>query len=227
MRANGLLVANNSTFSFNQTSGDGGAISTSAGLEFAAVTIDNNDALGGSGGGIHIGNNGGTLVNVTLSGNTATEDGGGLIANSGNVIITSTTITGNEADDRGGGIRVGGSSVDLSNSILSGNTAATNDEISGNFTSSNSRVGGLAGLNLGPLADNGGPVQTHALGAGSTAIDGGSAANPGDLDARGFDVTDGIRDQGAFEFGATNPNGPTTGTEAEFCLLYTSDAADE
>ena len=103
VRANGLLVANTSTFSFNQTSGDGGAISSSAGLEFAAVTINNNDALGGDGGGIHIGNNGGTLINVTLSGNMASQDGGGLKANSGNVVITSTTVTDNTAD-RGGGI---------------------------------------------------------------------------------------------------------------------------
>ena len=56
-------------------------------------------------------------------------------------------------------------------------------------------------LLLGDLADNGGPVQTHALLPGSIAID--AAGSQDETDSRGFLINDGNRDIGAFEFGST------------------------
>jgi hypothetical protein len=48
---------------------------------------------------------------------------------------------------------------------------------------------------LGPLADNGGPTQTMALGSGSPAIDSGDNGTCEDTDQRGWDrPIDGDRD---------------------------------
>jgi hypothetical protein len=59
----------------------------------------------------------------------------------------------------------------------------------------NGNVVGVADPGLGPLADNGGPTRTHALSAGSPAIDKGTQvqvpADTGDLDADG-DITEPI-----------------------------------
>ena len=52
---------------------------------------------------------------------------------------------------------------------------------------------------LGPLANNGGPTLTHALQAGSPAIDRGDPAAP-PKDQRGYGRM-GVPDVGAFEFG--------------------------
>jgi len=56
---------------------------------------------------------------------------------------------------------------------------------------------------LGPLQDNGGPTQTHALLAGSPAIDAGNNAYATDWDQRGEGfprIVNGIIDIGAFEY---------------------------
>ncbi|NQZ60196.1 MAG: hypothetical protein HRT88_22325, partial [Lentisphaeraceae bacterium] len=60
-----------------------------------------------------------------------------------------------------------------------------------------------ADLNLGPLADNGGPVKTMALDTGSIAIDAGTGTTG--KDARGTDIV-GTRDIGAFEYLGNAPS---------------------
>ncbi len=75
---------------------------------------------------------------------------------------------------------------------------------------------------LGPLANNGGPTQTHALLAGSPAIDAGNPATPGSggnaceaTDQRGYARPAGLAcDIGAYEFGAP----PPVGGIAEFAV---------
>ena len=52
---------------------------------------------------------------------------------------------------------------------------------------------------LGPLADNGGPTQTHALLTGSPAINNATAAGATATDQRGVAAV-GVRDSGAYEF---------------------------
>jgi hypothetical protein len=53
---------------------------------------------------------------------------------------------------------------------------------------------------LAPLADNGGPTRTHALRAGSPAIDAGTNVLPLATDQRGRSRTSGLAtDIGAFE----------------------------
>jgi hypothetical protein len=67
---------------------------------------------------------------------------------------------------------------------------------------------------LGPLQDNGGPTQTHALLIGSPAIDAGNNAYATDWDQRGEGfprIVNGIIDIGAFEYqGGGGSPGRTT-----------------
>ena len=57
---------------------------------------------------------------------------------------------------------------------------------------------------LGPLANNGGPTPTHALLAGSPAIDAGDSTGCPTSDQRGYSRS-GVCDMGAFEFNGTSP----------------------
>jgi len=97
--------------------------------------------------------------------------------------FTNVTFTSNSAIVSGAGIGRWDSSTPINtNSILWGNTP---NQISGLATVTYIEVqGGWAGTGnidenplLGPLADNGGYTLTHALGAGSPAIDAGDPNN--------------------------------------------------
>jgi predicted outer membrane repeat protein len=178
----GALTVVNSTLSGNAAATDGGAISTTA----AGTAL--------------------TLINTTISGNTAGGSGGGLITLGGTVSIVNTTITNNTADfdnnsaGTGGGLRVQAGTVTLKNTIVAGNINENGvtdaaDDISGTVDAAGSfnlvGTGGAGGLTngvnnnqvgvasagLAPLADNGGRTQTHALLPASPAIEGGSNAS--------------------------------------------------
>ena len=205
----GTLTVTNSTISSNTAGTDGGGISSSSsiGVQLTNVTVSGNEA-GDEGGGVRISNGSShDLTNVTLSGNEANDGGGFATAGTGTgVDLTNVTIAGNTANNDGGGIfnRFGQSNVDVTATIISGNMA-TNDA---NVDSSHFDDLGFNRIDddpnllmLGDLADNGGPVQTHALLPGSSAID--AAGSQDETDSRGFLVNDNNRDIGAFEFGAT------------------------
>jgi hypothetical protein len=160
------------------------------------------------------------ITNSTISGNSAATMGGGLYArHRGAFALSNATVTDNTAPTGGGIADQGDESVyDLSlvSSIIAGNhaTDATSFEITTLHAISGS-VNLLGNANvavpadtlggdplLAPLAYNGGPTRTHALLAGSPAIDAGS--NPAALehDQRGatFLRTSGTgTDIGAFE----------------------------
>ncbi len=193
---NGALTVVNSTFFGNAAGADGGAISTTAtgtNLTLINTTISGNTA-GGSGGGLITLGGTATIINTTITNNTAdfdsnnAGDGGGIRAHAGTVILKNTIVAGNvnennpsadTADDISG-------TVDTS-SASSFNLIGTGG--SGGLTSANNNQVNvpLANVGLGPLANNGGTTQTHALLSGSLAIETGSNANlpqdPFDLDA--------------------------------------------
>jgi len=157
-------------------------------------------------------------------------DGGGIYS-FGDVTLNSSTITDNRVDHAsatGGGIWNFDDPITITNSIVADNTAGGGssdirpgtDTFSVNYSLIGTGVSpdaGTSGNNvvtndpmLGPLADNGGPTETHALLSGSPAIDAGdpAIASPPPFDQRGtgFDrVRDGdgnataVIDIGAFE----------------------------
>ena len=163
------------------------------------------------------------ISNSTVSGNTLTGQYGGGIHFGGEMVsdIRYSTIANNYADSDGGGIFNESNNCAMNNSLMSGNSiagAAAQDLDGINCTVSNSLLAGADNSNfgdngnnilntdplLGPLTNNGGQSQTHALLPGSPAIDAGSAGEfTPDLDQRGegFPRIVGTEiDMGAFEF---------------------------
>ena len=192
-----------STISGNSAPGFGGAIYSDgvrSTLTVLASTISGNTAGGGGGGVATAG--GVAMANSTFSGNRSLQDfGGGLyLFSEAQADFDNVTITGNMAAQRGGGLFVeapiaAGTPV-LANSIVAANSASRDVDCSGAILSGGynligqgegcpgfSVTGGdqtgtaAAPLDprLGPLADNGGPTPTHALLAGSPAL---NAGNP-------------------------------------------------
>jgi hypothetical protein len=223
----GTLTIKNSIISDNTSNFFGGGVFNGGTLTIENSTISNN-RVKQAGGGIF--NYGGrlTITNSTISGNIANQGGG--VSNLGfcyqqryypyRYYCYSATLT-------------------LSRSLIAGNQAGVAPEIENNSivtannfnlfgTNGNSGVSGFTpgptdivpGVSLaqilGPLKNNGGPTRTHALVAGSPAIDagdpGGCRNSQGGLlatDQRGFarnidGNSDGtVRcDIGAVEFGA-------------------------
>ena len=181
----------NSTVSGNQAALAGGGIYNAFEIKLINSTISGNQA-NGSGGGIY--NDGtGTLEarNATIVSNTANADAVGLSSN-------------------GGGIKNNGGTVNLFNTILAlnihviesgGFLTAVNDDCNGSLNQLKysllttttgctiTNVNSITEQNpkLDPLADNGGPTETHALNAGSPAIDAGDP--DGCKDAEGNNLT--------------------------------------
>jgi len=162
-----------------------------------------------------------TIANTTLSGNTSDVRGGGLyLRHLGAVALVNTTITNNTAPE-GSGIADAAakaayafaieSSIVAGNHVPDGTTSeeiVTVHDITGSHDLIASANVALPGDTLGgdpllaPLADNGGPTQTHALLPGSPAIDTGSNIANLETDQRGGDyarVSGAAADIGAFE----------------------------
>ena len=174
-----IISGNNATF-------DGGGIENNAGtMTIDSSTISNNstdEQYVSFGSGIAT-TNGTTIINSTISGNKGAVNGGGIYADAYLVIVNST-VTNNSAK-WGGGLL--GSFLKILNCIVAGNVANYPDVYVWSATSlGHNLIGdesGSAGwissdrLNvnplLGPLKDNGGATQTHALLPGSPAINAG------------------------------------------------------
>ncbi len=159
--------------------GGGVYVDTSIGV-LSNSTVSGN--TGGGGGGVFNADKL-SMTNTTVSGNRLRGSGGGVRGGS----LSNCTITANE------GPGVIGSAV-VRNTIIAGNAGGTGPDVSGSFTSQGHNlvgvVGEVTGFNvggdqvgtasapinarLGPLADNGGSTLTHALLAGSPALDAGN-----------------------------------------------------
>ena len=211
----------NSTLSGNYASAGGGIFDI--GAAYAPVYVSDSNVSGNSsttdGGGI-FGTGPVTVTNSTLSGNTALQQGGG-ICGYGNQTLTliDDTLSGNSAS-YGGGVFDNQDTV-LNGTIIA-NSPTGLDINSVNVTGSNSLIddasSGLSGPTilsgdplLAPLGDYGGPTQTMPLLPGSPAF--GTGADFPILDFNGNDITAtdqrGIaRPQGSsFDIGATQSEG--------------------
>jgi CSLREA domain-containing protein len=188
----GMVELTNSTVSDNiATTVDGGGIDNFRGgmVKLTKSTVSGNTA-GRDGGGIdNWGQEDGTwghsivkLTNSTISGNTANYGGG--IANQGTVQLIHCTISRNTAYTDGGGIHNFFSrAVELTNTIVASQTVGPDcggsPVTSFGYNLDSDGTCNLTGPDditntnplLGPLKDNGGDTQTHALLTGSLAID--------------------------------------------------------
>ncbi|HWN98285.1 MAG TPA: C25 family cysteine peptidase, partial [Blastocatellia bacterium] len=189
-------------------SSGGGIYNFNSTLTLINSTISGNNATG-SGGGIDNNNGLLTVTNSTISGNFAsTGDGGGGIYNgAGTANLANSTISGNSTNRSGGGINNSIGTVNVRNTIIAGNTATSSGpDFNGALTSQDfNLIGNASGATINPaqtsdqignagspinpllgsLANNGGPTPTHALLAGSTAINRGDSSGS-ITDQRGF-----------------------------------------
>ncbi|MDB9493351.1 right-handed parallel beta-helix repeat-containing protein [Spirulina major CS-329] len=251
---NGSVTLTNSTVSGNSANSWGGGIF----MDNGSVTLTNSTVSGNSaeyGGGIYVDFGSVTLTNSTVSGNFADEDGGGIFMDDGPVMLNNSTIAFNTAaGDTGGGIAVGDDNTHtINNSLIANNTNATAPNIgiydgTHTFNITNSLIvsttgmtgigvptngvnGNIVGVDpkLGPLANNGGPTQTHAILPGSPAINAGNNALATGLTtdqrgAPGARIVGGTVDMGAFEFqgAAITPVAPQNQTITKLTNLDVS-----
>lgn len=196
-------------------------------------TVSGNSAQAGGGMFLYSPDHGLEIVNTTVSGNQATTGaGGGIYLYNGYYTMSANfvTIANNSAASEGGGIFMMSAPVDITNSIIGDNTAPANADLStgpeGEFDVAYSLVeapgtatitdnGGNINVDpqLDPLANYGGPTETHRPGVNSPVI---NAADPTFVpppitDQRGFArVVAGRADMGSVEInGGTIQIDPT------------------
>lgn len=182
------LTLRDSTVSGNFASFGGGGLSLFGNADLQNVTISGNRIGEASGGGILQFSPVGTLrlFHVTVAANLSDNDAGGIRNHSNNLVLASTILAGNS-----GGNYVGTQAISQGFNLDTDGTA--------NLTQPTDRVGQA---NLSPLTNNGGPTPTHALLAGSLAL---NAADPNNFpatDQRGLArPVNTLPDIGAYEAG--------------------------
>ncbi|WP_068132131.1 choice-of-anchor Q domain-containing protein [Roseimaritima ulvae] len=253
------LTVRRSSFLANQAGFNGGAIRVFGSATISESTFAGNSASNGGGAIINHGSL--RLANATFTDNQA--DTGGAIENFGagtTATVTNATIHRNTATSAGGGIRNVDGTTTVNNTIIIGNHSAVDPDVGGSFSSNAANIIGDVGSSSGfgseitgvvasavidvNLADNGGPTQTHALIAGSPAIDAGNNTNATQdgmaggtalvTDQRGpgfARIRNSTVDMGAFE--TTPPPGVelslshTTGSEAGATVVVATATADK
>jgi CSLREA domain-containing protein len=202
----GTLTVRDSVFSDNVASHWGGAIYSDVSFLAERASFMNNSASA-TGGALFL-NFGVTMRNSTLSGNSA-SDSGALYNQGGTADISDTTIANNSASGGVGGVHNWGT-LNLTNSIIAGSTGDDCRITSGTMGSNDHNLiedGTCAGgaMNfltgdplLGPARYNGGKSVTHALLAGSPALNSGGGC--GSSDQRSVARPQGAGcDRGAYE----------------------------
>ncbi len=205
-----LLIEGNS-------SGSGAGVRLfSVGLDMEDCTVSNNESnFGGGGVSVRFGTT--RVANSTFTGNRASGSMG-LTITEGPGILVNNTITGNVSTTSGtGALFLSLSTFTLSNNVVAGNvggdckffdTHTTAHNLAGDASCNFTGPGDLQEVDplLGPLADNGGPTDTHALLAGSPAINAGDDTSCPPLDQRG-EGRAGVCDMGAYEVQDTDADG--------------------
>ena len=204
------------------TSGAGVDLRSSANTTITESTIGPGNTATSRSGGLRVDATT-TVINTTISGNSANEGGG--IDVTGALTLRSVTVTDNTANF-GGGIDTTSRVSVLENTIVYGNTAGSGPDCRGTvFSSDTVLMGTVTDCDttavttlivddplLGPLQVNGGSTATHALLAGSPAIDTGQTALA--VDQRGQPRPSGAGDDiGAFELQTANLPPDITGLD--------------
>ncbi len=180
--SDGTLTVTNSTISGNSAGRAGGGIRKRGTFTLTNSTVSGNSA-NNNGGGIHNDTGTADITNSTIANNRAGTNcnnetgncfGGGIFNNGAAVTLRNTIVAGNfnggspstTADDVNGALAPA-SSFNLIGDGTGMSGISNADSNSNQVGSSGSPID----PKLGPLADNGGPTQTHALLLGSPAID--------------------------------------------------------
>ncbi len=200
------VAVRNSTITGN-TASAGGGIDASGSFTISNTTISSNTAT--LGGGIVASTV--TVTNSTITDNSASE-GGGIFTSGGTVTLSNSLIAGNTATASGNEISANSGTFNVNANNLFGHSGQTEVEAFYGFTpgandivatSDNTSTAShtptaLTSILTTTLADNGGSTHTHALVAGSPAIDA-TSTGPA-TDQRGIARPQGANfDIGAFE----------------------------
>ncbi len=193
--AGGRIRIVSSTISNNSASESGGGIHNTVGDPFgrlsAHIEILNSTISGNSaqvGGGIEnsdrLGGAGVTVMNSTIARNTATREGGGVRNgesidedNPNGVFLLNTIVALNSAPTAPDAADADARFSLIGNSTGSGISNSNGNQVGTSSSPINPRIG--------PLVNNGGPTRTHALLAGSPAIDAASTPDCPATDQRG------------------------------------------
>jgi hypothetical protein len=219
MTINATTIQNNEVNIGNEPNESGGGIRNTGTATINDSTIANNIASQSAGG---IGNSGSlTITNSTISGNSTTLAeivSGAAIINSGYATISYTTIANNVGTTSGAVFSVL-DTIQISNSIIADNISGdcsypATSPISGPNLDSDGTCTGFTitdNPQLGPLANNGGPTQTHSIAASSPAKNAAAGSCPA-ADQRGEPRPHGSAcDLGAYEFsGGGGPPGDSS-----------------
>ncbi len=131
----------------------------------ATVTISNSQVfsnVAGRGGGIYLGWSPATLINNTISANSASTNGGGVFLDRSPATLANNAVSNNEAGDSGGGFRITGvfpALQERSTGYLRGNTIISNSAAQGGGLSlffSKTTLAGNTILSNTATAGNGG-----------------------------------------------------------------------
>ncbi len=215
----GTVIVTNSTVSGNTAASSGGGIVAGRGLTLSNSTVSGNTA-GTFGGGISFASNNKarTIRNSTIALNKANQGGGFYIfdfsgsgddVNLGNTIVAKNTATTSQPDI--GSDTVGVGYINSGNNLIGINTGF---EVTFPTSSLVGTAGSPVNPLLGPLQNNGGLTQTHALLVGSPAINAGNNALipmgvTTDQRGTGFPrISGGTVDIGAFEVQVKSPPTP-------------------
>jgi len=185
-----IATLTNCTVSGNSAALDGGGIFAGGGFNLGTANLTNctisANSAAADGGGINA--DAATLTNCTIAENFA-HTGGGLLHNPGGgaFSLKNTIVALNLIDFGGSGPDVAGleSFTTAGHNLIGNNSGSTGftDDVNGDI------VGSAAtpiDPKLAPLANNGGKTKTHALLAGSRAIDAGDNSSAPATDQRGF-----------------------------------------
>jgi CSLREA domain-containing protein len=227
----------NNQASSSSTTSNGGGIYAEVLVTISGTTISGNQASSYGGGIYYYGfNTTGTrsIVNSTISGNRANSGGGGIAIRSNDysaeIYFNNVTITANQ----GSGIYTNTGTAYIQNTIIFGNQGA---DLYGYFYShGNNLIGNTGGVTidgdttgniinsnpqLGPLQNNGGLTSTHALLAGSAAIDVGNTATCAATDQRSAVRPAGAGcDMGAYEAAGTISVPPVPARVVSVTTMY-------
>ncbi len=185
----GTFFLNDSKVENNSATHRGGGMHVTGNMQLFATnsSFSNNSTLEHAGGlGVHFGGTAATLVNTTISGNTAVGAGAGTLS-FGTLTIINSTISDNSAGNNAGGISSNGTLRVINSTIIDNSSGQDGGGIvsSGTYSIINSTISGNTTKRLGGgvvMYGNGTISNSTIVGniADNDGLDDGAGAGPGD-----------------------------------------------